>query len=188
MTGYSLQSGEALIHRQEQVALGSKASFSGELILTNQNLVFVRRGFFGGAKGVHIMPLQQLKIFQGRTQAVATKQRNMAPSLDVYFDHGMEQFRFVNHRDAKYWSEKINEVVTGTRSMRVSTDASMIDKAAETVKDTLDAFKGALGIKASMALEASATIAGDCDSCGAPVSGLRGQAVSCSYCDMATQL
>lgn len=173
--------------------------YTDELILTSHNLVLVKKGALGRTKGIRVFPLQQVRVFQGRAQAIVTKSRGRLPGLEVYLQNGTETFRFItdrgsSDREARFWSEKINEVITGTSSRIASADASLIDRASETVKDTVGAFKEAFGIRTKADIEAAALaaasvpIAGDCTSCGAPVSGIRGQAVICSYCDMATQL
>ena len=59
---------------------------------------------------------------------------------------------------------------------------------AETLKDTMDAFMGAFGVKSKNYNEASTKTASKCGSCGASISVTRGQIVHCQYCDADQQL
>lgn len=195
MGGYGLQPGESFVHKQERVRTGGglgSFGFTDELILTSQNLVLVKKGMFGNGKGVRVFPLNTIKVFQGQAQAVVGKKDGWA-ALDVYFDNGTEQFVFegLTKKDATFWSQKINEVVTGAPAKVMSPSASAAELAAGAMKDTVGAFKDAFGLRSKTELAAAAAavpIAGSCARCGAPISGIRGQAVTCDYCDSDTQL
>lgn len=192
MAGYNLQPNEAFVHRQDRVLHGGfMANYTNELILTTHNIVLVKKGAFGNKKGIQVFPILQVKVFQGRAQAVLGKQPNGSPALDVYFQNGTERFGFTSKKEAVFWSQKINEVVTGTPAEIISPNSSAGEKVAEAMKGTVGAFKDAIGFKSKAEVAAAAAavpVAGDCVSCGAPVSGIRGQATVCSYCDTATQL
>ena len=186
MAGYNLQPTESFVHRHEGVLHGGfLAVYTNELILTSQNLVLIKKGAFGNKKGFQVFPLREVKIFQGQAQALLGKQRNGLPALDVYFHNGTEHFGFQTKKEATFWSKKINEVITGAAAD--SLNSSGAEKVAGAIKDTMDAFKDAFGFK-SKAAAAAVPVAGDCGSCGAPVSGVRGQAIVCSYCDTAIRL
>lgn len=192
MAGYNLQPNESFVHRYEGVLHGGLlASFTDELILTSQNLVLIKKGTFGNKKGTQVFPLQEIKIFQGKAQALLGKHRNGWPALDVYFRNSAEHFGFQSKKEAAFWSLKINQVISGTSAEITSLDSSGAAKVAGAVKDTVDAFKGAFGFKSKAEVAAAAAavpVSGDCSSCGAPVSGIRGQAIVCSYCDTAVNL
>lgn len=189
MAGYNLQPNESFVHRYEGVLHGGfLAVYTYELILTSQNLVLIKKGTFGNKKGFKVFPLREIKIFQGQAQALLGK-RNGSPALDVYFHNGTEHFGFPNKKEAIFWSKKINEVITGAPA--ASLNSSGAEKVARVMKDTVDAFKDAFGFKSKGEIAAAAAavpVAGDCGSCGAPVSGVRGQSIVCSYCDTAIPL
>lgn len=167
--------------------------YTDELILTSQNLVLVEKSILGRTKAIRTFPLNQIKVYNGEVQAVPGKARNGSPSLDVYFVDGMESFRFqINaKKETIFWAQKINQVVTGTAARAISPDATGSEKVAEAMKGTVDAFKGAFGIKSKAEIAAAAAsvpVARGCSACGAHVSGTRGQVVTCAYCDTANQL
>lgn len=192
MAGYNLQPNESFVHRYEGVLHGGLlASYTDELILTSQNLVLIKKGAFGNKKGMQVFPLREIKIFQGEAQALLGKQRNGSPALEVYFRNSAEQFGFQSKKEATVWSQKINQLIAGTSAEMTSLNSSGAAKVAGAMKDTVDAFKGAFGFKSNAEVAAAAVavpVAGDCGSCGAPVSGIRGQAIVCSYCDTAINL
>ena len=192
MAGYNLQPNESFVHRYEGVLHGGLlATYTDELILTSQNLVLIKKGAFGNKKGMQVFPLREIKIFQGEAQALLGKHRNGWPSLDVYFRNSAEHFGFQSKKEATLWSQKINQVIAGTSAEMTSFNSSGAAKVAGAMKETVDAFKGAFGFKSKAEVAAAAAavpVAGDCGSCGAPVSGIRGQATVCSYCDTATNL
>jgi hypothetical protein len=191
VAGYALQPGEAFVHRQVGVRHGGTwANYTDELILTSQNLVLLKKGAFGKDKGIQVFPLNQIKVFQGHAQAVVSKQQ-YGIALEVYFQNGTEQFGFTSTKEATFWSQKIDEVITGTAAKMISPNSSGGEKATQLMKDSVGALKDALGYKSKAELAAAAAavpVAGDCVSCGAPVSGIRTQAIVCSYCDTVNQL
>lgn len=195
MAGYNLQPNESFVHRYEGVLHGGLlASYTDELILTSQNLVLIKKGALGNKKGIQVFPLNEIKIFQGQAQALVGKHRSGSPALDVYFHTNAQHFGFQSKKEATLWSQKINQVIAGTSAELTSLNSSGAAKVAGAMKDTVDAFKGAFGLKskaevaAAAAAAAAVPVAGDCGSCGAPVSGIRGQAIVCSYCDTAINL
>lgn len=192
MAGYNLQPGESFVHKHDRVLHGGLwANYTDELILTSRNLVLLMRGAFGNNKGTQVFPLNQIKTFQGHAQAIVGKQQKGSPALDVYFENGTEQFGFESKKEAAFWSQKIDEVITGTPAKMISPNSSAADMVTEAMKDTVGVFKDAFGFKSKAEVAAAAAavpVAGDCVSCGAPVSGTSGQVIICSYCDTPTQL
>ncbi|NTU70869.1 MAG: hypothetical protein HGB10_03490 [Coriobacteriia bacterium] len=209
MAGYDLQPGEAFVHKADRVLYGGfLASYADELLLTSHNLVLLQKGALGrmalkaakldqvvnlSPQQVKVFPLHQIKVFQGHAQALVGKQQNGSPALDVYFHRGTEHFGFESHREAIFWSQKIDEVITGTPATMISPNSSSAAQIAAAVKDTVDIFKQTFGIESKSTVAAVVAVAavpaqGRCLCCGAPCSGNQGQAVVCSYCGTANQL
>lgn len=191
MSGYDLQYDEVFVHKQTGVGLGGRmGQLRDELLLTSKNIVLMQKGVWGGDKGVLVFPLNQIKIHSGKAQALTGEARGF-PTVDVYFTSGQEQFRFSSRSHAKEFAGKVNEVLTGTPYAAKERDDSIAGVVAGTMKDTVDSFKNAFGITAKEQMAqaaAAAPVAGRCGSCRAPISGMRGRAATCSYCDMVTQL
>lgn len=183
MAGYRLQPNESFVHQSDRVHHGGLlAVFANELILTNRNIVLVKKGVFGNSKGIQVFPLHQVKTSQGKAQAVVGKHPAFS-TLDVYFQNGTEQFVFESKKEATFWSQKINEVITGTPARMTDPDPSQTEVLVEQ-------FMGVFGLKsgAEATAEPPPVAAGDCVSCGAPISGVRGQTTVCGYCDTPNQL
>ena len=63
-----------------------------ELVLTNQTLIVVHKGVFGGVKEVCRFPLNQIKMVNGAPQAVLGRSSSGENQLHVYFVSGVEAF------------------------------------------------------------------------------------------------
>ncbi|MGW6175299.1 hypothetical protein ACWF5H_17565 [Arthrobacter sp. NPDC055138] len=187
---YNLQPNEVVLLKDERVMHGGFLSaYTDELMLTNLNLVLLRKGMFGNSKGVLTFPVNQIKVHNQQAQAVIGKATNGSDLLEVYFLNGQEKFAFQSggKRKLNEWISKINYAVTG-EEVSVQQGSGMALPGAEMVagvlKDTLGVFKSKLGSKS----EAPVKVAGKCRGCGAPVAGFQGQAVTCEYCGSAQQL
>lgn len=192
MANYNLQHNESLIMKHDRVIHGGvMANFTDELILTNLNLVLVSKGLFGKVKGILTIPLNQIKIFNNQAQVLLGKTSGGHPQLDVYYTNGQESFGFESKKEALKWIDNINKLITG-KEAEINTSRSMAipgsEYIAETLRGTVDTFKGALGIKPKNNNEVPAMVAKKCNFCGAPVSGTKGQIVRCQYCDSNQQL
>lgn len=195
MDKYNLQPNESFIINNEHVRHGNT---SGELILTNLNLVFITsKGVFKTIYIPQLFPINQIKQFNGKAQTILGKEGN----IDIHFINGQESFQFWNsdtlfsekkaEREAGRWVNVINQVITGQVSeidMSVSPAIAGTEFIAGTIKDTFDTFKGAFGIKSKSSNEMPTKAVKKCSSCSAPISGTKGQIVRCKYCDSDQQL
>jgi hypothetical protein len=184
---YNLLPNEVVLVSDDAVVHGKGAS--GEVILTNLNLVVMNKGIFGNSNGFQLFPVNQIKIYNGQAQAQMSKARNGREVLVVHFGHGDEEFRFVRggRQTIQTWIAKINEAVTGEPAVETEVASRALpgaDRVAGVLKDTLGAFRS----KRVATPEAPVSVTTKCISCGAPVNGRRGQAISCPYCDTAQQL
>ena len=178
MSSYNLLPNEVVLLNEERVFHGKRSS--GELTLTNLNLIFAKKGAFGGSKGFQIFPVSQIKVYNGQAHALMSGSNN---ELEVYFLHSEEEFRFTSGGKKKIqtWIAKINEAVTGEPAAEVGGFAAQgAEKVAGLLKDTFGAFKSKP--------EAPVSVQTKCSLCGAPVSGVAGQTITCTYCDAAQQL
>lgn len=190
MAKYSLQSNEVVILKEESVAHGSfLAAYTSELILTNLNLVLVKKGILGNGKGILVFPIKQIKVYNGQAQALVGKKSNGRPALEVHLLNGEETFDFQSGGKKKIlaWTAKINQVATGEEAP-VERDSGRALPGAETVagvlKDTVGVFSSRFGSKTN----GPAKVARNCSACGAPVSGTQGLTISCEYCGTAQAL
>jgi hypothetical protein len=196
MANYNLQPNEAFILSSEHVYSGKS---SGELILTNLNLIFLieKRGMFKTTYIPQIYPVNQIKVFNGKAQVVAGKNGN----IDIFFINGQESFRFGDdgalfggkkgEKEAAKWVAAVNQLITGQATeidLSGNTALSGTEFIAGSIKGTLDTFKGALGIKTKDDNKLPEKIATKCSACGASVSGLQGQIINCQYCGTEQQL
>lgn len=188
---YDLQPNEVVILKDENVAHGGfRSAYTDELILTNLNLVLLKKGMFGNSKGVLTFPVNQIKVHNQQAQAVIGQARKKGWGvLEVYFLNGQETFSFQSGGKKKLneWIVKINHAVTGQEASVQQAWGMALPGAAlvaGVMKDTLGVFKSKLGSKS----DAPVKVAVKCRACGAPVTGYQGQAITCEYCGSAQQL
>ena len=191
MAKYNLLPNESMIMTQDHVLHGGlMASFNDELMLTNLHIVLISKGILGNTKNIQTFPLNQIKVFNGQCQVLLGKTKGGYPQLDVYFLNGQEGFGFQSKKDAAKWLATINKLVTGNEYEADASPSMAIpgtEFIAETLKSTVDTFKGALGIKSKSA-ETPTKATKKCSFCGAPITGIKGQIVRCQYCDADQQL
>ena len=190
---YKLLPNEAMIMKQERVIHGgAMANFTDELILTNQNLVLISKGTFGNVKNIQAFPVNQIKVFNNQAQIMLSKTRGGHPQIEVYLLNGQVNFGFESKKIATIWIEKINQLVTGQDvEINVSTKTAIpgTEMIADALGGTVDAFKGAFGFGSKKSsTESDEKVAKKCSSCGATISGKKGQIIRCSYCDDNQQL
>ena len=184
-----MQPNEVVLLKEQGVMHGGRmSSYTDELILTNLNLVLLKKGMFGNSKSTLIFPLSQIKVYNERAHAVIGKSANGADALEVYFLNGQEAFCFGSGGKKKLndWIGKINHVVTGAEPAQQESGLALpgSDLVAGVLKDTLGVFKSKLGAKAAPPVK----LAAKCRSCGAPVTGFQGQTITCDYCGSGQQL
>src|SRR3954471_21080337 len=191
MAKYNLQPNEVVLLTESKVTHGGLlASPTDDLMLTNVNLVLVKKGIFGNGKGVMTFPLNQIKVWDGRAQVMLGKASNGRPALEVFFIDGHETFAFQSGGKRKIadWVDRINQVVTGTapptQPQRMGVALPGAEVVAGALADTFKVFKSKFGTTA----EAPQQVSGKCRSCGAPVSGFQGRQVTCGYCDTTQEL
>lgn len=192
MAKYNLLPNESIILKSESVMHGGlMAAYTDELILTNQNIVYVSKGMFGNIKNVERFPVNQIKMYNAEPQAILGKQQNGQPQLEIYFLNGHECFAFQssNKKEVVQWVHAICKLVTGHESNTVSPGSGSAipgtEYLAETIKGTVDTFKNAFGIKSKATDDgvSSEKVTKKCIACSAPLTGSKGQTVHCKYCD-----
>lgn len=195
MEEYNFQPNESFILNSEHVRHGQTI---GKLILTNLNLVYITsKGVFKTTYIPQLYPINQIKVFNGKAQAILGKDGN----IHIHFLNGQESFQFRNYdtffsdkkaeKEAGIWVNAINQLITGQVS-EIDTSFSPaiagVEVLAGTIKDTFDTFKGALGVKSRNNNETPMKATKKCSFCGAPISGIKGQIGRCEYCDADQQL
>lgn len=189
MAKYNLQANEYVVLKNNRVLHGgSRASYTDELILTNLNIVLIKKGIFNKIKNIQTYPVNQIKVFDGNAQAKLGKQRSGFPQLEIYFINGEETFGFEGKREVLNWIDNISKLLTGN-SANLDPGARAIipgtEFIAETLKDTIDTFKTTFGVKLKKADKevSSKKVTKKCISCMAPISGHKGETIRCQYCD-----
>lgn len=178
MNNIKLNQGERVIKEIDKIGYGGSLSGNNTLILTNQSLLLVKKNLFGKATDTLRFPLSDIVVSEGEPQVVLGTVNNFTPTLDVFFTSGQERFRFTWDEEVKDWIGSITEVITGKPAPKKNDD----DWMAETV-----AFAESFGdsihkIKKSFGFEKEEQASGHCPSCGASITGYKGETTKCPYC------
>lgn len=180
---------EAIIFRNDSVMHGGiMAPYTDELVLTNMNVIYVKKGIVGNVKRIQKFPLDQITMYNGEPQAILGKQHNGSPQLEIYFMNGQQEnfaFQSGGKKKVNQWINEICKAVTGHESSAASKSGGILGAGylAGTIKGTVDTFKGVLGAKPKEQAPVVVPVTKKCISCSAPLSGNKGETVQCRYCD-----
>lgn len=182
MASIDLAPNECVLLTNDSVRYGSIMSgYTNQLVLTNQSVVLVLKGLFGGVKGEKRFPLAELKKFNGIPQVKVEKASNGDHELVLYLNSGVEKFVFQTSfkTTAQKWANEIINTVTGENQVSTYSAIPGTEFVAQAVKGTVDSVKNIFGIKEKLPEYVSAR----CPHCGATVTGIKGQSIKCEYCD-----
>ena len=184
-----LQPDEAIVRRNDGVGMRSNMFGTDKrhtLILTNKAILLEKKDVFGKTKEVLRFPLSEIRVAEGKVQAVMGQADFVTPSLDVYFTSGPQRFLFTWEKDVKEWIDDIGAVVRGEPIKEKNEYEDLMKDMAEmaafaegisgSVAGSINKVKDALGIKSTE------KVAMTCPSCGASLAGIRGETDKCPYC------
>lgn len=141
MANLNLGPDEYVVLKSEKVLHGGMmSSYTDELILSNKNLILISKGRLGNTKDTEYFPLNTIKNIDGKSQALASGQK-----LEVYFLKGQDSFGFATKKEAKNWANNISTLLNGPAAFDYDRDRTIpgVAYVADTLKDSLDTFKGA---------------------------------------------
>ena len=176
-TEMRLNPGESVVKKTGEIGYGSGPSKKNELILTNQSIILIKKNAFEKTKDVVRFPLSEIVISNNQAQAIPGQKDLVTPTLDIYFQSGMESFIFTWEDEVKEWANSINTILTGQPG-RYKTDDWMedIENFADGISDAAKKVRKAFGIKSTEQVSCR------CPSCGASLTGIEGETVQCEYC------
>ena len=192
MGGYQFGPNEKVVLRAQDVKIDGDSSLflsSAELILTNQNIVFPRKGLFGKVKSYHTWPLSSIRMVAGVPQCRLDSSEFMTHKLEISFNSELVSFEFGSLEakgEVRQWVNEICVLLTGVQAPEEnlrSTGAGAFsdgDSIAHTFGSIFGSFESAFNQKMA---EAEPDVACRCPSCNASLKGKRGTTVTCPYCE-----
>ena len=180
MDKFELKSNESVILRESNVQYsGFLSGYTDDLILTNLNVIHVKKGLLGNTKNVTYFPLKKLKIFDGKAQVKIGKHSNGLHRLEFYFEDGQEYFIFQAGTSIKglKWLKEINYLLSKdvAESSQVKGEKYADSPLDKKIKGVIKNISGNIGNKKIMSC--------NCPSCGALLTGAKGTSVVCEYCN-----
>ena len=188
MEPFKLSRDEGIVLRASSVAVNAPTPYTNDAVLTNQNIIVIKKGIFGNVKDVEYYPLDELKIINNKPQALVGKHRNGTARLEAYFQDGSTlylSFNTVTRMMAQKWATEIQKQLVDEEEDGYSPAAYAIpgtERVAETLKGTMDTFKTAFNKKTAEEVRAMKRPV-YCQECGAKFEGISGRTVKCPYCD-----
>ena len=122
--------------------------YTDELILTNLHLIYIKKVFWR-EKAQTTIPINQIKVFEGKPQVSVTKS-NSTKRLEIYYNGGQVIFSFSNTKDTEKWATNIIKLISGdTSNFATLGDNSLFgaEILAETLKDRLILSKQVLVLR-----------------------------------------
>lgn len=194
MAGYTFEADEYVVLKAQEVKLDSASGFSktmsrgSELMLTNQNIVYARKGMTGKVKGYDVYPLANIRFVDGKPQVRLDSSEFMEEKLEISFKDGMVSFVFgslENKTEIRTWINEISHILTGEDAAEDALGKGRLESffAEEDLADGIGrmfgTFQNALTRKRR---EAAQDVSARCPSCNASVKGRPGDTVECPYC------
>lgn len=194
MAGYAFGPNETVVLKAQEVKIDGGSGFfssmaDSELILTNQNIVYPRKGMFGKVKGYSVWPLASIRIVDGIPQCRLDSSEFMEHKLEVSFQNELVSFVFGSleaKREVREWVNQISVLLVGHEASEENLRATGVgaftdgDAVAEAFGSIFGSFENA---RARKRAEEAPIVACRCPSCNASVKGRRGTTVTCPYCE-----
>ncbi|MFQ7473221.1 MAG: hypothetical protein ACLRLX_03340 [Anaerovoracaceae bacterium] len=193
MSDFILEPNEFIVFKAESVSRGEVFNTaSNELVLTTQNIVYIKRGIFNKVKEAVKFPLNEIKMYDGEPQVMINR-ANYNRQVDIYFLNGNESFSFLSvtaKKDMAVFVNEISRIITGHDSYKLdehdflSIPVPGVDNMIDVFKGTVDVFKDAFGIPVNEkpVRKKPRKITKQCPSCSAPITGFEGESACCEYC------
>ena len=189
MANINLAPNEYIILQSTAVRSGSAwAVYTDELILTNLNVILVKKGVFGNIKGEQRFPIDQIKRVNETPQVMLGKNSlNGIEQLQITFVHGLEWFEFQSggKKEILKWIETIDKLIRcGSDNISVYEEDRM-SSINSAIKKGIDSVRNGLGVNSGINTESTSSTTQNvrCSGCMAPLSGKPGEVVKCIYCD-----
>ena len=173
-----------LLHNNRVYRWGNHEFYTDELLVTNFNMIYIRKGFFGRIKNILKYPLDQVKVQNGQVQVRMAKNFRGTPQLQIYFKNTLEFFSFQSRgkKQILKWVGTLHQLLDNPAAQTDAFDPSVPGSAEE---DTAKARKHPL--TGDSFGDSKETVppytTKNCIGCTAPLSGRKGQTVRCEYCD-----
>ena len=183
MVAYQLGLDEVVLLQYADVTEG-RASVT--LILTNQNIIQVNKGFRGTEKDAVQYPLSELKEYNGKPNIIEGKGSDGAHRLELYFS-GYEKYYSFNSKITEHkWAGAIEKAYKAYMAEQKRLAKPKLNAGAifAPLRGTLESAKQVITPKA----KGAKAITVKCPKCGAELTGGKGQEVICSYCDAAVKI
>lgn len=174
MSVYTLNEDEVFIMRAPNVTVGTFGKV--ELVLTSKNIIQINKGFLGGDKGAEKYPLASLKVYNGKANIVATKNKAGRRQIELFFCGFEKTYCFDNVFSQNKWVAEVKKA-----HKQYLEDAEKARKQAaekgNIIKSLTNSAKNIIPKRELTCQQFK------CEKCGADLRGIKGEMIRCEYCD-----
>jgi len=192
MAEYELGQDEYVVLRTKEVRRDKGVSLSlpgkGELMLTNQNVVLLRKGLTGKTKDFTCYPLSSIRVIDGRPQARLDTSTFMEVHLELALDSGIVTFVFGDleaKQQVREWIDAIWRLLVGEGAPADALGKSKLASVLEgdAITNAFDRLMDRVGDAVEREIDSETPeVATRCPSCDASLKGRPGQTIACPYC------
>ena len=151
------------------------------LILTNQNIIQINKGFWGKEKVAWKYPLLDLKELDGKPNVRVGKSRNGNTQLELYFQGYEKAYSIRGILTERKWANAIEKAYKAAVTELKKAEKPNRNSAEifAPLKGTFENAKNVLAPKS----KGPKILVMKCPQCGAELTGEKGEQVRCSYCE-----
>ena len=184
---YTLGPDEGVILEAEGVCSDASKLASDDLVLTHRRIIWVGRSLWGKVKFTRDIPLDQVKVVNGVAQVQRSKEEHNQIEISLRDGRSLS-FGFDTPAEAKSWVKAVSEQVVGHPLESEDADPKPIpelQKAVKTAKNAVGSVAASFGISTGGkgGNREVKVVSARCIGCHAPLTGKRGEKVTCPYCD-----
>lgn len=171
MSVYELDEDEAVILQ----ATGVYASNgSVDLILTNKNIIQINMGFWGNPTNSDKYPLDDIRILNGKPNIIIGKYEKGSKCLEIFLMNGKLGYKFKGAFEINKWANAIEKAHKDRMAEIKKSQKGDKGTLADSVKGTIERLIPTKNAQSKYC---------KCSRCGAELTGLKGEQVTCDYCN-----
>lgn len=178
MTTYNLDEDEVVIMQDANVT--DQTNHTVTVVLTNKNILKIDRSLWGG-KNSYRFPLTDLKEANGNPNVLIGKSPDGKSRLELFFSDAQQYFSFKGLMAEKKWASAVIKAYKARMKELAKSERDPRDTSAffAPIIGKLDAAKNTiLGTN-----NEPKAVSKKCPFCGAVTTGVKGEEITCSYCE-----
>lgn len=179
MSAYHLDPDESVILQDFNVT--SNTGEKVTLVLSNHNIIQVTKDFWGNPKGISKYHLDNLKVLDGKPNVRVGKAPNGETRLELYFINREKFYLFKSILAERKWATAITKAYKSYMAelKKQEREENGYNPILTPLMNTLESAKDSIIPK----FKDNKPRLNKCPRCGEELTGIKGEEVTCPYCD-----